>query len=526
MKTPEFGMRVRLKAGFLMQMQAQTGVAFNLKRAQLALRIFDKGMRNIERIVRPHLPRVYLSPTDLKKKYPPKTKVKNMKSSPVHVTHTNHLINWAIREGHSAFSLIGKHIGEPVVGLKKADGSKDLCLLTLNHLDTFKPDDTAEFNLWSNSHMMQLKNHLQDVYGWRPTIWNHKKGPDGKFLYDKRTREKIKVSPKFQDKGRLCLNLESLGEDVRFVSGIVKWVQLKHRRGILTKKDGTGGWIGDERVQADGRISAKASAITNTMRQKHTKVCNVPTPATFMGGILRGCLEASEGMKAGGYDAGSLEAVLKSHYAFPYDNGEYAAKIADPDYDEHTEMQIAGGLATRKEAKPVNYGAQYMQKEKGLAETTGWPLEKARHMLKVYWEVNHGWKSCLDKLEKHWELMGKKGIVCPLSGLYLHSRSKNSLGSLLVQHSGAFIMDLAGVIMDKWLGGITCEDIPHYKYKGKIARRVIYYHDEYMWEAHPDIIEEVIELGKESIREAARVVGLRVPLDADGLIGDNWKECH
>ena len=50
--------------------------------------------------------------------------------------------------------------------------------------------------------------------------------------------------------------------------------------------------------------------------------------------------------------------------------------------------------------------------------------------------------------------------------------------------------------------------------------------DEYLWDCHPDIADKVLELGKESIREAGRILNLKVELDADGAIGNNYAECH
>lgn len=550
---PEQGMQVRLKAGFLMKMQAHTGVAFDLERGMLALRIIKKGMANIERIVRPHLPTVYLSKTEYNKRLPPAKPFKQGKKG---ATHSNNFIKWCWREGHVALTEL-RH-NTPLVVLNDHHSQFTDQDLPITRIGEYTPSQETTFDLWSNAHMVQLKKHLQEVYGWRPTLWNYKKDKAGKKAYDRNTREPIKVSPKFQENGEMCPNLESLGERVRFVSGIVKWVQLKHRRGILQKKDGTGGWLGNERVQREGRITAAASAITNTMRQKHTIVCNTPRSGSFMGGILRSSLTHSKGMVCVGYDATSIEALIKAHCAYRYDGGEYARKVASPRYDDHIDTALGWGLITpegaklfcdvldgtipeakakesdlwkptklgRNDVKPGNYGLQYMQKPKGLADTYGISIEEAEQRYNIYWQINHGWRSCIDNIEKHWELMGKKGIVCPTSGLYLHARGKNSLGSLLIQHIGAFTMDLAGVIMDKWLGGIICDTIPYYKYKGKIARRLIYYHDEYLWECEPEIAEELLELGKESIREAGRVLNLRVPLDADGVIGANWKECH
>ena len=80
--------------------------------------------------------------------------------------------------------------------------------------------------------------------------------------------------------------------------------------------------------------------------------------------------------------------------------------------------------------------------------------------------------------------------------------------------------------MDKRLGGIITEGLPHYIVNGHTARRVIYYHDEFMWECDTEIAEDILQCGIDSIKEAAIIMGIRVPIGADGKIGMNWKEIH
>ena len=80
--------------------------------------------------------------------------------------------------------------------------------------------------------------------------------------------------------------------------------------------------------------------------------------------------------------------------------------------------------------------------------------------------------------------------------------------------------------MDKRLGGIITEGLPHYIVNGHTARRVIYYHDEFMWECETEIAEYILQCGIDSIKEAAIIMGIRVPIGADGKIGMNWKEIH
>lgn len=179
-------------------------------------------------------------------------------------------------------------------------------------------------------------------------------------------------------------------------------------------------------------------------------------------------------------------------------------------------------------ANQSEHNVQYNQGPKGLAETYGVPLEEGERRHALYWENNKPYKMCLDALEKHWRSRGEKSIYCPTTGYVLNSRSAHSLGSLLIQHSGAIIMDTSALIMDEWLGGMHDDSInpPYYMFRGTKVLRVLYYHDELAFECDEEVAQELLEMGKESIREAGRRLQLKVPLDADGDIGKSWAQIH
>ena len=57
---------------------------------------------------------------------------------------------------------------------------------------------------------MANQDQMKDWFleqGWIPSLWNFKKGPDGKPLRDPKTRELIKSSPKIQEQGKICPSL-------------------------------------------------------------------------------------------------------------------------------------------------------------------------------------------------------------------------------------------------------------------------------------------------------------------------------
>ena len=89
-------------------------------------------------------------------------------------------------------------------------------------------------------------------------------------------------------------------------------------------------------------------------------------------------------------------------------------------------------------------------------------------------------------------------------------------------------MDYSLCLMDKWLGGIKYDSngLPVYIYKGQEIRRVIYYHDEAAWECDESISQEVLDLGIDSIIQSGISLNLNVPLDADGSVGQSWKDIH
>jgi hypothetical protein len=89
-------------------------------------------------------------------------------------------------------------------------------------------------------------------------------------------------------------------------------------------------------------------------------------------------------------------------------------------------------------------------------------------------------------------------------------------------------METAGLYMNRWLGGITrdVDGAPAYLYKGHWVYRVVFMHDEKVWDCPPDIADEIGQLGVKSIVKAGEYLKLRVPLDAEYKIGKSWATVH
>jgi DNA polymerase I-like protein with 3'-5' exonuclease and polymerase domains len=55
---------------------------------------------------------------------------------------------------------------------------------------------------------------------------------------------------------------------------------------------------------------------------------------------------------------------------------------------------------------------------------------------------------------------------------------------------------------------------------------VSYHHDEFGWEVPEALAEGLARLGERSVVKAGEHFKLRVPLAAEGKVGDNWKDVH
>lgn len=163
-----------------------------------------------------------------------------------------------------------------------------------------------------------LKDYFLNVLLWKPTMWNFKKGKDGRPVRDEK-RQLIKTSPKIQENQQICPNLLEL--DGELPKKIVKFLSLRNRLGVLT------GWLEDRRLQLDGRLSAGASGIASTHRMKHTTIVNVPKAQddVLLGKEFRSLFTVEKGSKLIGCDQAALEARCEAHWVWKYPGGQERA---------------------------------------------------------------------------------------------------------------------------------------------------------------------------------------------------------
>lgn len=406
-----------------------------------------------------------------------------------------------------------------------------------------EPDKILDIRLpMEMANQDQMKDWFLEQ-GWKPTLFNYRKGPDGKPVRDPVTRQLIPTSPKIQETGKLCPNLEKLDGDL--VKDVVKWLSLRNRLSVLT------GWLENERIAYDGRIGAGRTGIAATHRQKHKVVVNVPKadPKVLLGYEFRELWIAEDGYLIAAGDAAALEGRVQGHYTYKYDGGATADELLKGDVHSKNANAFYGSIYEevasiynspdfdkenpkwkpyRNKSKNGFYAILYGAAAPKVASTLGIPEKYGKEALDAFWEANPGTAELKKNLERYWESVGKKKYLPAIDGRILLTRKKSALLNTIFQSCGGITMDYAGCFMDVWLGGLNFDQKrrPYYLYKGCIVRRIGYFHDELEYECEEAVAEEVSQMIEQAIAKAGEVLKIRVPLVGEGKVGKNWKEVH
>lgn len=505
------------KSFYLMSCQELTGFKFDVEGGKkLAVRI-QEMMEEIRATVEPQLP-----PRALKKS---EEKYYSMPAKP-----------WK-KSGEFASSwekFVEKHNGvlDTNTGLWEFYGEK-YPVVAGSMLNIKLPMEMANQD--------QMKDWFLEQ-GWKPTLWNFQRGPDGKPMRDPKTRQLIQTSPKIQEAGKICPNLMKLeGEIVKLV---VKWLSLRNRQSVLE------GWLTNERLQMDGRIGAGRTGIASTHRQKHKTCVNVPKASekVLLGKEFRSLWISGDGMLIAAGDAAALEGRVQGHYCFKYDDGATAEELLKGDVHSKNAFAFFGHEPDlqqfdlhspdfnkehpkfkpyRDKSKNGYYACMYGCAGPKLASTLGLPVKMGNDKLEAFWEANPATKALKENLEKYWTSTGREKYLPAIDGRMLCTRKKSALLNTIFQSCGGISMDYALCFMDSWLGGLHWENRkPYYIYKGFVVKRVAYMHDEVEFECEEAIAGEISQMIEKAIEKAGQYLKLKVPLAGEGKTGKSWCEVH
>jgi len=505
------------KAFYLMSCQELTGWKFDIQ-AGLKLQTRIEGMmEEIRAIVEPQLP-----PRSLKKTEEANFRMpaKPFKKSGEYSSHWD--------------KFVLKHNGVVKDNGKWEFYGKEYLPESSRILDITLPMEMANQD--------QMKDWFLSI-GWEPTLFNFKRDANGKPERDPKTRQLILTTPKLQEQGKLCPNLEKLEGEL--VKNVVKWLSLRNRLSVLT------GWLENPRLQYDGRVGAGRTGIAATHRQKHKVVVNVPKadPKVLLGYEFRELWIAEDNHLIAAGDAAALEGRVQGHYTFKYDNGATAEELLKGDVHSKNANAFYGSIyekvATmyaspnfnkedpewkpyRNKSKNGFYAILYGAAAPKVASTLGIPEKYGKIALESFWDANPGTALLKKNLESYWENTGQKKYLPAIDGRILLTRKKSALLNTIFQSCGGIAMDYACCFLDVWLGGLKWDDLrrPYYLYKGYSVKRIGYFHDEVEFECQDEIAGEVSELIEKAIKKAGEFLGIKVPLEGEGKVGKNWKEVH
>jgi hypothetical protein len=344
----------------------------------------------------------------------------------------------------------------------------------------------------------QIKDWLLSL-GWKPQTFSE--GANGK------------VPQIYTQSKDICPSVLAINHPaIEYLDGLGV---LKHRIGILK------GFLRD--VEG-GRLRARISGFTSTLRMRHKEIVNLPKPSVPYGELVRGVLIADDGCELCNSDLASLEDRTKQHFIFTYDP-EYVKSMMVEGFDPHLDLAVFAGALTKEQAqahkdgkedhgkirhqyKTVNYAATYGIGAAKLAKTLDIPKSQAAGIIDAYWKRNWAIKafseSCTTKSE-----LGKTWIKNPLNKFWYELRSAKDKFSAVNQSAGDFICYL-------WIKNVL----------NKRPQLTGAYHDELticVKQGHRPQVEKLL---RESIQEVNKKLKLNREMDIGIGFGHRYSDIH
>lgn len=357
-----------------------------------------------------------------------------------------------------------------------------------------------------------IKTWLMDM-GWKPTMWSFKKdSKTGKYVRGD-NGQLVPTWPKFHDKGELCKALEEITSEFEHVRKVVRWVVIRHRRGLVQSIVNA--------IRADGTVPATGFALgTPTSRVTHQVVANIPKaePEVVYGKECRAMFIARPGRRLVGVDAAGLELRCLAHYV---GTPEIVKMIVEGKKEDGTEIHTflwnacKEWVKSRTVQKNVNYGWLYGASDKKLGQTAGHPDGTAEKIGKKIRAALVKAVPGLEALMQKIDAAAKVGYIKAIDGRRIAIRAKHATLNTLLQSCGSILVKWAQCYMNAKIRERRLD-----------AWQVISYHDEVQLDCHPAHAEEAGQLFIEGLQWAGRRFKVYCPLDGEVKVGYNWADTH
>jgi DNA polymerase I-like protein with 3'-5' exonuclease and polymerase domains len=333
-----------------------------------------------------------------------------------------------------------------------------------------------DFNPSSREHIAWWFKTFQD---WTPT----KLTPTGKAVIDETVLKEINTE-----------------EALVFLEILV----IQKKLGMLSQ--GTNAWL---KLVKDGRLhhSCFIGAVTHRMAHSHPNLSQVSSDKD-----CRELFITQPDWKLIDSDLAGIELRLFAHYLARYDGGRYGKILLEQDIHQVNADKIG---ISRRQVKTITYCFLYGggNQKLGLSYDNMLSPEAAK---KKGAEIRRAYLDAVDGLEDLVEATKKvaeRGSIRAIDKRQIIVDKEHKALNCLLQGSAA-------VIAKRWLL------LTHAKLGNTTHERYAFVHDEQVLGAPAANAEYIAEVCKLSALEAGEYYNLRLPIEADAQIGDNWAQVH
>ena len=276
--------------------------------------------------------------------------------------------------------------------------------------------------------------------------------------------------------------------------------------GMLSQ--GTNAWL---KLVKDGRVhhSCFIGAVTHRMAHSHPNLAQVSSDKD-----CRELFVTKPTWKLIDSDLAGIELRLFAHYLARYDGGRYAKILLEQDIHQVNADKIG---ISRRQVKTITYCFLYGggNQKLGLSYDNMLPLEKAKkkgaEIRRAYMDAIPG----LEKLVEDTKRVAGRGNIRAIDKRQIIVDKEHKALNCLLQGSAA-------VVAKRWLL-LTDHNI---RMSNMEYERYAFVHDEQVLGSDPKYAHDIAEICKLSALQAGEYYNLRLPIEADAQIGDNWAEVH
>jgi DNA polymerase I-like protein with 3'-5' exonuclease and polymerase domains len=283
-----------------------------------------------------------------------------------------------------------------------------------------------------------------------------------------------------------------------------------------------GSWL--ELVKDDGRVHGRVitnGAVTGRATHSNPNMAQVPAVGSPFGAECREMWTVAKGKVQVGVDLSGIELRCLGHYL---QDKEWIEELLKGDihwFNAQSFGLVAKGTVkddnnvdhkkARNVTKTLTYGVLYGAGAAKAGSIVGGNSTRGRKLIDSFVNNTPGLASLKKKIGKFMT----KGNLPGLDGRRVWIRSEHAALNTLLQSAGA-------IIAKQWLVEAT-KGIAE---AGIDARLVAFVHDETQWEVDVAHAQQAVEIIEAAATKAGEVLQFRCPVDAEGKIGNNWRECH